>query len=383
MSEHELLLSDFDFDLPLDRIAQFPLADRASSRLLHVMPDALKDYHFRDIVDLLRPDDLLVMNNTKVIKARLLGKKETGGAVELLMERITGEFTAIAMARASKSPKAGTRLIFEAEGRTETVTVTGRDGEFFALQFEHPVLEVLDHFGKVPLPPYIEHAADKNDESRYQTVYAQTPGAVAAPTAGLHFAGTELDAIRKKGVDMETVCLHVGAGTFLPVKSDLISGHRMHREPFIVRKELIRKLIDPGKTVVSVGTTSVRTLESLYYAGVDCIEKGAPSDIGQWVPYGREYGYSTEEALTALAGYLDRNGLDELKIGTRIIIVPGFRFRVTDILVTNFHQPQSTLLLLISAFVGGEWRRIYDYALENGFRFLSYGDSSILFRSRA
>ena len=166
MSEHELLLSDFDFDLPLDRIAQFPLEDRSSSRLLHVMPDRLADYHFRDIVDLLRPDDLLVMNNTKVIKARLLGKKETGGAVEVLMERITGEYTAIAMARASKSPKAGTFLIFENEGKVERVEVTGREGEFFALRFEHPVLEVLDFFGKVPLPPYIEHAADKSDEIR-------------------------------------------------------------------------------------------------------------------------------------------------------------------------------------------------------------------------
>ena len=195
MSEHELLLSDFDFDLPLDRIAQFPLKDRASSRLLHVMPDRLEDWHFRDIVNLLRSDDLLVMNNTKVIKARLLGKKETGGAVEVLMERITGEYTAIAMARASKSPKAGSYLIFEADGQTERVEVTGREGEFFALRFEHPVLQVLDFYGKVPLPPYIEHAADKSDEQRYQTVYAQTPGAVAAPTAGLHFTEEVIDFI--------------------------------------------------------------------------------------------------------------------------------------------------------------------------------------------
>ena len=343
MSEHELLLSDFDFDLPLDRIAQFPLADRASSRLLHVMPDALKDYHFRDIVDLLRPDDLLVMNNTKVIKARLLGKKETGGVVELLMERITGEFSAIAMARASKSPKAGTRLIFEADGRMETVTVTGREGEFFALQFEHPVLEVLDHFGKVPLPPYIEHAADKNDESRYQTVYAQTPGAVAAPTAGLHFTDEVIDALHAKGIQTVFVTLHVGAGTFQPVRVEKLSEHVMHSEWYTISEETaeaVNRAKREGRRVVSVGTTSLRALESA------AVEKGRIQ-----------------------SGARD----------TRLFIKPGYEFKIIDALITNFHLPKSTLLMLVSALAGKE--RIdsaYQYAIREHYRFFSYGDAMLL-----
>ena len=220
------------------------------------------------------------------------------------------------------------------------------------------------------------------DLERYQTLYARYRGSVAAPTAGLHFTEQVLQEIRAKGVETDTVCLHVGAGTFLPVKSSLVSEHSMHREPFTVTLSLLEKLLDRSRTVTAVGTTSVRTLESLYYLGVKCIENGAPEDVQQWEPYAREYTYSVEEALSALVAYLKANGLDEVSVGTKIIIVPGYRFRIVDVLVTNFHQPQSTLLLLISAFVGGDWHRIYNYALENSFRFLSYGDSSILFRSK-
>jgi S-adenosylmethionine:tRNA ribosyltransferase-isomerase len=218
------------------------------------------------------------------------------------------------------------------------------------------------------------------DLERYQTLYARFRGSVAAPTAGLHFTENVLEAIRAKGVTTETVCLHVGAGTFLPVKSSLVAEHTMHREPFVVTLDLLEKLIARKGKVAAVGTTSVRTLESLYYVGVNCIENGHPEDVGQWDPYSREYPYSTEESLQAIVKYLKDNGLNELKVGTKIIIVPGFSFRIVDILVTNFHQPQSTLLLLISAFVDGDWRKIYDFALANDFRFLSYGDSSILFR---
>ena len=203
---------------------------------------------------------------------------------------------------------------------------------------------------------------------------------MAAPTAGLHFTENVLTRIREKGIDEQTVCLHVGAGTFLPVKSSLVSQHTMHREPFVVELSLIEKLARGGRTVTAVGTTSVRTLESLYYIGVKCIEQGFPSDVDQWEPYQREYGYTTSQALEAIAKYLRDNNLTQLKVGTRIIIVPGFKFRIVDMLVTNFHQPQSTLLLLISAFVGGDWQKIYNFALGNDFRFLSYGDSSLLFR---
>ena len=340
MSEHELLLSDFDFDLPQDRIAQFPLKDRSASRLLHVMPDRLEDWHFRDIVNLLRPDDLLVMNNTKVIKARLLGKKETGGAVEVLIERITGENTAIAMARASKSPKAGTYLVFEKEERVE---VTGREGEFFALRFEHPVLEVFDFFGKVPLPPYIEHAADKSDEQRYQTVYAKTPGAVAAPTAGLHFTEEVIEALKKKGIQIVFVTLHVGAGTFQPVRVEKLSEHVMHSEWYTISEETakaVNQAKKEGRRVVSVGTTSLRALESA------AVQKGVLQ-----------------------AGARD----------TRLFIKPGYEFKIIDALITNFHLPKSTLLMLVSALAGKD--RIdsaYQYAIKEHYRFFSYGDAMLL-----
>ena len=343
MSAHELLLSDFDYDLPLDRIAQFPLADRSSSRLLHVEPEKLTDYHFKDIVDLLRPDDLLVMNNTKVIKARLLGKKATGGAVEVLMERITGEKTAIAMARASKSPKPGTSLIFEAEGHQETVHVTGREGEFFVLEFEHPVLDVLEAFGKVPLPPYIEHAADKSDESRYQTVYAQTPGAVAAPTAGLHFTPEVIDALHKKGIQTAFVTLHVGAGTFQPVRVEKLSEHIMHSEWYTISEETARMVNEAkaaGRRVVAVGTTSLRALES-----------------------------GAEQKGILRSGSRD----------TRLFIKPGYEFKIIDALITNFHLPKSTLLMLVSALAGKpRIESAYQYAIEHKYRFFSYGDAMLL-----
>ena len=220
------------------------------------------------------------------------------------------------------------------------------------------------------------------DLERYQTLYARFRGSVAAPTAGLHFTEDVLGRIRAKGIDTETICLHVGAGTFLPVKSDNVAEHPMHSEPFVVRKSFIQSLIGGNKNVIAVGTTSVRTLESLYYLGVSCIETGRPATVEQWCPYTREYDYTLDESLEAIVKYLDDNRLDELKADTRIIIVPGFRFRIVDMLVTNFHQPESTLILLVSAFVGGDWRTIYDYALSHGFRFLSYGDSSLLSRVR-
>jgi S-adenosylmethionine:tRNA ribosyltransferase-isomerase len=259
-----------------------------------------------------------------------------------------------------------------------------RVGETSVVEFKWdngaPFSQVLEVCGSVPIPPYLNRDTEEVDLERYQTLYARFRGSVAAPTAGLHFTENVLEAIRAKGVTTETVCLHVGAGTFLPVKSSLVAEHTMHREPFVVTLDLLEKLIARKGKVAAVGTTSVRTLESLYYVGVNCIENGHPEDVGQWDPYSREYPYSTEESLRAIVKYLKDNGLNELKVGTKIIIVPGFSFRIVDILVTNFHQPQSTLLLLISAFVDGDWRKIYDFALANDFRFLSYGDSSILFR---
>jgi len=256
------------------------------------------------------------------------------------------------------------------EGQTGLVRFTWKDGS--------PFSRVLECAGTVPIPPYLNRESEAIDLERYQTLYAHIRGSVAAPTAGLHFTQDVLDRIKAKGIDSETVCLHVGAGTFLPVKSSLVSEHPMHREPFVVTKDLLNRLIARKGPVIAVGTTSVRTLESLYYVGVSILETGKPADVEQWAPYTREYSYSTEEALKAIVDYLDANNLESLVAGTRIIIVPGFQFRLVDKLVTNFHQPESTLILLVSAFVQGDWRTIYDYALQHGFRFLSYGDSSLL-----
>ena len=262
--------------------------------------------------------------------------------------------------------------LLQRDGQVGTVEFTWKDGS--------PFSRVLEVCGTIPIPPYLNRESETIDIERYQTLYAHVRGSVAAPTAGLHFTDAVLDGIRARGIEMENVCLHVGAGTFLPVKSSLVSEHPMHREPFVVKLQLIKDICRKDRELIAVGTTSVRTLESLYYVGVDILEKGRPEDVEQWAPYTREYPYTTEEALEAIIRYLEENQLDELKVGTRIIIVPGFRFRLVDRMVTNFHQPESTLILLVSAFVGGDWRTIYDYALGHGFRFLSYGDSSLLTR---
>lgn len=339
----EQFLSDFDFELPPELIAQYPLADRSASRLLHITMDVIEDKHFTDIESYLRPGDLLIANNTRVIKARLLGRKETGGAVEALVERVTGEKSAIAMVRASKSPKPGTKLIFSADGAEETVTVTGRQGEFFVLEFNRPVLDVLETFGKVPLPPYIEHAAEKSDEGRYQTVYAKYPGAVAAPTAGLHFTDELLERLKEKGVDIEYVTLHVGAGTFQPVRVEKLSEHHMHSEWYSMPADVAEKINRAkaeGRRVIAVGTTSLRTLES----AADRI------------------------------GHVEAGARD-----TTLFITPGYTFRIVDALVTNFHLPKSTLVMLVSALVGRE--RIleaYRHAVDAKYRFFSYGDACFI-----
>jgi S-adenosylmethionine:tRNA ribosyltransferase-isomerase len=264
--------------------------------------------------------------------------------------------------------------LIERQGDTSIVEFSWDNGA--------PFSRVLEICGSVPIPPYLNRDTEAIDLERYQTLYARFRGSVAAPTAGLHFTEDVLDAIRKMNISIQSVCLHVGAGTFLPVKSSLVSEHTMHREPFVVTLEFLQNLLDRKGKLIAVGTTSVRTLESLYYIGVKCIEGGFPADVDQWDPYVRDYPYTLQESIEAIVEYLKSNSLKELQLGTRIIIVPGYSFKVVDVLVTNFHQPQSTLLLLISAFVKGDWRKIYDYALGNEFRFLSYGDSSVLFRNR-
>lgn len=395
-------IEDYNYNLPDERIAKYPLAERDSSKLLRYRDGIVDEFLFKNIPRLLPDDALMVFNDTRVVPARLHFQRETGAHIEIFcLEPVDPPEYSTAFAATDRcrwkcvignakrwkndilslyNPRCDRNVadmglkaaLLERSGETGIVEFSWEDG--------NPFSRVLEVCGTVPIPPYLNRETESIDTERYQTLYARIRGSVAAPTAGLHFTQAVLDAISSKGIDRENVCLHVGAGTFLPVKSSDVADHPMHREPFVVSLDLLRRIRGNKSKIIAVGTTSVRTLESLYYAGVSCIEKGRPEDVGQWAPYEREYSYSTDEALGALVSYLESRGLEELKVGTRIIIVPGFRFRLVDILVTNFHQPESTLILLISAFVGGDWKTIYDYALGHGFRFLSYGDSSLLFR---
>jgi len=396
----DIKIHDYDYTLPESRIAKYPLPQRDSSKLLIYRDGSCSDHIFNELPGLLPEGALMIFNDTKVVPARLFFRRESGAHVEIfcLQPEEPSEYVKAfdAVGKCSWKCVIGNskrwkgdilsldttdeellsvnlhaRLLHR-EDRTGTVE--------FTWDSDTPFSRILEMCGRIPIPPYLCRETEAIDLERYQTEYAHIRGSVAAPTAGLHFTKKTLEDISARGIEIENVCLHVGAGTFLPVKSENVADHPMHREPFVVSRKLLSELAAGRGPVVAVGTTSIRTLESLYYAGATCIEKGAPEDVRQWDPYDREWPYSNTEALQALVDYLDSKGLDELKIGTRIIIVPGFRFRIVDALVTNFHQPQSTLLLLISAFVGGDWHTIYDHALAGGYRFLSYGDSSLLFR---
>ncbi len=398
----EIHIEDYNYGLDDSRIAKYPLPERDATKLLHYKKGTVEELRFRDLPDLLEPDTLMVFNDTKVVPARLHFQKESGAHIEIFcLEPVApSEYNLSFAATESCSWKcvignakkwkndllslynpASDPLLEELSLKAELLSREGQTGVVrFVWNGSYPFSRVLEQAGTVPIPPYLNRESEELDTQRYQTVYAHIRGSVAAPTAGLHFTEKVLDRLRQKGIEMETVCLHVGAGTFFPVKSSLVSEHPMHREPFVVSRDLIARLARKNGPLLAVGTTSVRTLESLYYIGVSCLEKGAPEDVEQWAPYTREYSYTTREALEAIVKYLDSKGLKALVAGTRIIIVPGFRFRLVDKLVTNFHQPESTLILLVSAFVNGDWRTIYDFALKNNFRFLSYGDSSLLER---
>ena len=342
-------LSDFDYHLPGDLIAQFPLPERTGSRLLHLdgRTGSLADRRFADLPLLIHPGDLLVFNDTRVIKARLRGRKESGGRVEVLVERVLSGREALALIRASHAPKAGSRLTL---AEVVSVEVVERQDDLFRLRFdgEAGVLELLDRLGAVPLPPYITHAPDAHDESRYQTVYARSPGAVAAPTAGLHFDEVMLETLRAMGVVIAHVTLHVGAGTFQPVREENLAEHKMHSEWYQVPAGTVAAIAETrarGGRIIAVGTTTLRALES-----------AARSDkIG--------------------ASFELRAGFGE----TDLFITPGYKFNVVDWLLTNFHLPKSTLLMLVSAFGGTEnIREAYAHAVQNRYRFFSYGDAMLI-----
>ena len=398
----EIRIEEFNYNLPDDRIAKYPLLVRDGSKLLHYIEGNIHDRLFVDIPSLLPADSMIVFNDTKVVPARLHFQRDSGAHIEIFcLEPVSPEEYVTMFAVTDrcrwkcivgnvKRWKNDTLSLYNPENE-EDVRLMGlkadlveRLGETSIVEFTWqngaPFSKVLEVCGSIPIPPYLNRDTEEVDLERYQTMYARFRGSVAAPTAGLHFTEDVLSRIRANGIDTQTVCLHVGAGTFLPVKSSLVSEHTMHREPFVVTKDFLQRLRSRKGKLVSVGTTSVRTLESLYYIGIKCIEQGHPGDVAQWEPYQREYQYSVEESLEAIVQYMEQNSLDSLQLGTSIIIVPGYEFKIVDVLVTNFHQPQSTLLLLVSAFVKGDWKKIYDHALSHNYRFLSYGDSSILFR---
>lgn len=399
----DIRIQDYNYPLLDERIAKYPLPERDASKLLWYRDGKVEEYVFRDLPELVPSSSTMVFNDTKVVPARMHFQRPTGAHIEIfcLQPVEPAEYATVfsvtdrclwrCVIGNSKRWKDDVLHLYghdidpDVAALNLRARLVSREGETGVVEFTWdggvPFSSVLETCGTVPIPPYLNRETEEVDLERYQTLYAKFRGSVAAPTAGLHFTESVLERLRAKGVDTETICLHVGAGTFLPVKSEKVADHPMHSEPFVVRKDFLRSISAGDRNVVAVGTTSVRTLESLYYIGVSCIETGKPAPVEQWCPYTRDYPYSLKESLDAIVAYLDANGLDELKADTRIIIVPGFRFRIVDMLVTNFHQPESTLILLISAFVGGDWRTIYDYALSHGFRFLSYGDSSLLVRA--
>jgi S-adenosylmethionine:tRNA ribosyltransferase-isomerase len=339
-----LTLADFDFELPSELIAQHPLPDRSASRLLHVLPDRRVDLCFADLPGQVAPGEVLVFNDTRVIKARLFGRKPSGGRVEVLVERLLDGRRALALLRTSHSPRTGAQVLIGAGDDVVTATVAGRHDDFFELAFSHDVAETLDRLGHVPLPPYITHGDDAGDEARYQTVYARHPGAVAAPTAGLHFTPQLMAALRRQGAQCVFVTLHVGAGTFQPVRVEHIAGHRMHAERFEIAPAaaaVINQAKAAGRRITAVGTTSLRALEAA----------------------------ARHHQVIA--------GSDE----TRLFITPGHEFQIVDRLITNFHLPKSTLLMLVGAFAGLERiRRAYAHAIAQRYRFFSYGDAMLLER---
>jgi len=397
----DIQIADFAYELPDERIAKYPLAERDSSKLLIYDHGTITHRHFRDLPELLPEGSLMVMNNTRVIQARLHFRKDTGALIEVfclepaephdyvLMFQQTEACTWHCLVGNAKKWKVGAlEREIVVEGKTLTLSVERGEEDLVHFSWNDSTVtwaQVLDACGELPIPPYLNRATEASDLKTYQTVYSKVKGSVAAPTAGLHFTPAVLEAIDRRGIERAELTLHVGAGTFKPVKSERIEGHEMHSEWIYVPRRVVEALIRHNGECTAVGTTSVRTLESLYYIGKKIMaHPDATEDqlrVGQWEPYEAE---ETDEQsslpqLRAIIDWMDRNHTNALHTSTQIIIAPGYRYHIVRRMITNFHQPQSTLLLLVSAFVGGDrWKEIYRYALDHDFRFLSYGDSSLL-----
>ncbi len=392
-----LKISDFDYNLPEERIAQFPLEKRDESKLLVYQNGKINERVFKEIDKELASGSLLISNNTKVIPARLFFQKDTGAIVEVFLLDPVKPTTEVVKAMEAKGSvswkcmignlkrwKEGQILKLVTEGIEVEAELENREERIVKLSWdpaEKSAVEVIQAIGKIPIPPYMNREATDKDSETYQTVYAQNDGAVAAPTAGLHFTKEVFKTLDELGVKRDFVTLHVGAGTFQPVKEEGdVTKHNMHAEQFVVKKQVIENLLQSEGKVTAVGTTSMRTLESSFWLGNQIVNGYYKGIVSKLEPYETKVVADFQTSFSALLNYLNESNLDELHAGTEIMIFPGYDFKVCNQLITNFHQPESTLMLLVAAFVGEDWKKIYDYALANDFRFLSYGDSSILKR---
>ena len=399
--ERHIDINDFNYNLPDERIAKFPLEERSSSKLLVYDNGTITESHFRNVAEFLPKSATLVFNNTRVVRARIVMYKDSGARIEVFClephnpadyERAFAQYGSsewsciVGNLKKWKEGEIGIRFDYNGQEHSLRAEIVERGTREHIVRFrwsaECSFGQLLETLGRIPIPPYLNRESEDIDNTRYQTVYARFEGSVAAPTAGLHFTPELIEGMQKEGFGFEEVTLHVGAGTFLPVKDDDAAQHPMHTEHFSVTRSAVENLLSNIDNIVAVGTTSVRTLESLSALAWRIKSTGKPEverTIGQWELYDITEEFSGKEALTTLLGYMADNQLDRIKASTQIMITPlGYRFRIVSNIITNFHQPKSTLLLLVSAYVGGDWKRIYDYALGNGFRFLSYGDSSLL-----
>ena len=395
-----LSISDYNYPLPEERIAKYPLPERDHSKLLIYKDGEVREDRFFRVGDYIPAHSLLVYNNTRVIQARLVFHKPSGARIEIFcleplaphdyqlsLSSTEGCTWKCMIGNAKKFRDTSIDMPLQVAGNDVVLRATKGEqtGNTFAVTFSWEgglsFAEILDAAGELPIPPYLNRPTEERDKTTYQTVYSRIKGSVAAPTAGLHFTEAVLADLRQRGIKTTELTLHVGAGTFQPVKTEDANLHTMHTEIIAVPRQAIVDILAHLGHVVAVGTTSMRTLESLYFLGCMLLRGDRSLHVPQFMPYEQEWTLSTEEALQALLAYLDETHQDTLHAETQIMIKPGYRFRVVEQLITNFHQPKSTLLLLVSAFVGEDWKKIYDYALAHDFRFLSYGDSSILFRN--
>lgn len=397
----KIRIKDFTYNLPNEKIAKYPLKERDKSKLLVWNNNSITDTEFGNAAKFLSHNSLLVFNNTKVIRARLQFEKKTGAKIEIFcLEPFSPkEYTSVFAQRESCSWKCIIGNLKKWKGEVlekrfcinnDTVLLKaerkGTEGDAHEVIFSwdnnsYTFSEVLDALGIIPIPPYLNRDSEEEDLIRYQTIYSKVKGSVAAPTAGLHFTNSVFESLLEKNIEYTELTLHVGAGTFKPVKSEMITDHDMHAEHMYVSRHFIKQLLEHQGNIIAVGTTSVRTLESLYWIGKRVLEEPGllleDITVTQWEPYTEGVFPTTKEALSGLLKYMEKNQLESLKCPTQIIIVPGYDFKIINGMFTNFHQPQSTLLLLISAFVGEEWKKIYNHALNNNYRFLSYGDSNL------